>query len=518
MHGRKNEVFLLMYVRQVINKKMLRQSSGRTQYWGLVMQEGPWKETSKDRENEMTSLGSRTFSGGGVQGAGKIHAGHAGAFSAINLVKTPNWGNHPRPMPNPSRYAQRSVRENATNRHHRKLPPGKSPFARPKIVAAPQNTEDAYYHNEFSDVHQKEMLETGNPPEGDLADSGEGGGTGGSDNPNMTSNPIVPKREINETWFQADPGDKQYVPLVPPQAYAGGFRGYSADYEVEEESIPQPMEEEYEGHKGQIEFRNDKSGTSRLEKSKGYSFEELQEVPKLHPLSNSVVENLANLVDVYMKKYQKLPGWGPNKAGLRIELPEALSVVAGSVGHISQDLLDMAGVQEQHEVDRWRADAQNTSVLDPDDGKQVPYAFRNSVKSIKGASKNTLFLEDQATKRARIQEEMRNKSAHKIERIMNMEQSKANRESFREHMNPTHIRKRTHNKGAISQNIAIRASEGLRRKHKEKLKKDAENRKKKRVLPNPEYLAPLGRKLITSEAHVPTTRAVVKYGGITRNV
>lgn len=87
----------------------LRASSGKTQYWGLTIQKGPWKETSQDKRNEMTSLGSKTFFGGGVQGAGKIHAGHAGAFSAMDPVKTPSWGNHPAPMPGPSRYAQRSI-------------------------------------------------------------------------------------------------------------------------------------------------------------------------------------------------------------------------------------------------------------------------------------------------------------------------------------------------------------------------------------------------------------------------
>ena len=128
---------------------MLRQSSGKTQYWGLTIQDGPWATTPQDKRNEMSSLGNKTFFGGGVQGAGKVHAGHAGAFSAYNPVSTPNWGNHPRSMPGPSRYAQRSVMETSTNHHRRKLPPGKSPFARPKVVAAPENTQDAYYHNEF---------------------------------------------------------------------------------------------------------------------------------------------------------------------------------------------------------------------------------------------------------------------------------------------------------------------------------------------------------------------------------
>lgn len=104
----------------------LRQSSGRTQYWGLTIQRGPWKETPQDKRNEMTSLGSKTFFGGGVQGAGKIHAGHAGAFSAIDPIAPPEWGNHPQPMPGPSRYAQGEVvATSVPDEHIRQLPPGR---------------------------------------------------------------------------------------------------------------------------------------------------------------------------------------------------------------------------------------------------------------------------------------------------------------------------------------------------------------------------------------------------------
>lgn len=104
----------------------LRASSGRTQFWGLTIQKGPWKETRPDKRNEMTSLGNKTFFGGGVQGAGKIHAGHAGAFTAMDPVGTPNWGNYPQPMPGPSRYAQAEVTtSSAPTQYTRQLPPGK---------------------------------------------------------------------------------------------------------------------------------------------------------------------------------------------------------------------------------------------------------------------------------------------------------------------------------------------------------------------------------------------------------
>lgn len=104
-------------------------NTGQTQFWGLTIQRGPWAETPKDKRNEMTSLGSKTFFGGGVQGAGKIHAGHAGAFSEMNPVSTPNWGTQPQPMPGPSRYAKAEVvSSSAPTQYVRQLPPGRNPL------------------------------------------------------------------------------------------------------------------------------------------------------------------------------------------------------------------------------------------------------------------------------------------------------------------------------------------------------------------------------------------------------
>jgi len=144
-----------------------RQSSGRTQYWGLTIQEGPWKQTKQDERNKMTSLGSKTFWGGGIQGAGKIHAGHAGAFSSTNPVKTPNWGDHPKPMPGPSRYAQRSlvVDHRVIEQFRQQLPPGQRIVRRPAITQPMREPDvESEFEDEFTDAPTMDTIGTQDQP------------------------------------------------------------------------------------------------------------------------------------------------------------------------------------------------------------------------------------------------------------------------------------------------------------------------------------------------------------------
>ena len=83
----------------------VRENAGRgNSYWGLVQQNGPWKETAQDRRNKSSPYGVGT--GTPRQGrGGTVHEGH-GSFDSLTI---PGCVSGRKPPPKPSVYAQRSV-------------------------------------------------------------------------------------------------------------------------------------------------------------------------------------------------------------------------------------------------------------------------------------------------------------------------------------------------------------------------------------------------------------------------
>jgi len=145
----------------------VREHGGRTQYWGLTIQEGPWRQTKQDEINKKTSLGNKTYGGGGVPGAGKLNAGHANAYVGMNPVKTPNWGDHPKPMPGPSRYAQRSlvVDHRVIEQFRQQLPPGQRLVRRPAITQPMREPDlESEFEEEFVDAPTPETIGTQDQP------------------------------------------------------------------------------------------------------------------------------------------------------------------------------------------------------------------------------------------------------------------------------------------------------------------------------------------------------------------